>query len=101
MGFVTTGKPLSADHPFFATGRADNSDKENNLDVHSGPQFQELEEEDEDYDSDGEDHYLQDDHRGQDMAYDENFSEDEDGNTFFDAPEFVEGGREHVGADEE
>ena len=94
MGFVTTGKPLSADHPFFATGEGDGLDNEEVLNVHSALQTQEQEEEDDDdYDGNDEDYYLQDYGRGGDMVYEEN--------TFFDAPEFAEGGGEHVSMEQE
>ena len=91
MGFVTTGKALTADHPFFlSTSKPDEADSE------PGPAvFKARQNEDSDSDSDDdheEDEHFEDDggdyHREDSASDGEEY--DEKDNVFFEAQEFVE-----------
>ncbi|KAJ4350053.1 uncharacterized protein N0V89_008674 [Didymosphaeria variabile] len=92
MGFITTGKPLSADHPFFLTSAAEELNREANARVPLGGEMQQQdgdEEEDED-DEDVEDEF----HDGEDHDYGDegdNQARFEEGDSaFFDAAEQFE-----------
>jgi hypothetical protein len=95
MGFVTTGKPLTADHPFFLASTSTNVGTEPQL--KHAPFNAQGDEEDDSDDDDGHDEDDMfhkedvDDRRHLDVA-DDDF--DEENNTFFDADEYVEGGFE-------
>ncbi|KAF1962412.1 hypothetical protein CC80DRAFT_400484 [Byssothecium circinans] len=94
MGFVTTGKPLSANHPFFLASAGNEPTVEPKLkkvffgapeaEQDEVPSDSEDEQDDEDYEFHGVDEDLVD---GRDGSLD---GEDSD---FFDAEEYVEGGK--------
>ncbi|KAF2133722.1 hypothetical protein P153DRAFT_330168 [Dothidotthia symphoricarpi CBS 119687] len=93
MGFITTGKPLSADHPFFSTAE-DKSELESKFSMaaHTTQITEEDEESDDDEDH-GKEHLFQhngDDDGGMDMHDDEDDYDDEE-NIFFAGGAYVEG----------
>jgi hypothetical protein len=94
MGFITTGKPLFADHPFFSTATKD-KDSDANVQCTVGRMVQD---DDDDESDDGEDHAKEhlfqhdEDDDGHEVFHDaeEGFGEfDEKGNTFFDGGAYV------------
>jgi len=95
MGFITTGKPLSAKHPFFSTAE---QVAQVNVHVQPSAQVTSVDQEDED-ESDDEDHakehLFQQDEGDEDEVYHDAEEElNEEDNTFFD-------GKAYVGAEEE
>ncbi|KAL1610088.1 hypothetical protein SLS60_001753 [Paraconiothyrium brasiliense] len=91
MGFITTGKPLSADHPFFLTSASEELDWEANARVPLGGVIQQLdrdEEEDDDSDGDDEFHDGEDHDQGDEENNQARFEEGD--STFFDAAEQFE-----------
>jgi hypothetical protein len=95
MGFITTGKPLSADHPFFSAVT-----KEEDVDgkLHSAPaRVMELEDEGDESDDDedsAKEHLFQhndgDDEQDGDVFHDAEEAYHDEGNTFFDDGVFVD-----------
>jgi hypothetical protein len=97
MGFITTGKPLFADHPFFSASTK-NEDSETNV-PSTASRILQIEDDDDDESDDGEDHakeYLfqyDGDDEGHEVFHDaeEDLDEfDEKENTFFDGGAYVD-----------
>jgi hypothetical protein len=91
MGFITTGKPLSADHPFFS---ATDKDAEINAKLPTARVAQ-IEKDDDDESDDGDEHdkehLFQHDEAddGHEVFHDAEEDFDEGGNTFFDGGAYV------------
>ncbi|OAG11713.1 uncharacterized protein CC84DRAFT_1133705 [Paraphaeosphaeria sporulosa] len=93
MGFITTGKPLSADHPFFLTDAAEELGAEANAPVPPGGAMHQDEaslNEMEDDDEDDEDDFHDGEDHGGDTGEDNRARFEEGDNTFFDAVEQFE-----------
>lgn len=81
MGFVTTSKPLTSDHPFFVAAIAGPDADSDVVAVElANPRNHEA-------DSDGEDEHEEEDYYGEDGDNGEQDDSDEDGNAFFDSVE--------------
>lgn len=97
MGFITTGKPLSADHPFFLTSAVEELDREANAPVPLMHEDKVDLDEDEDEDEDDEDEFHDEEdndgefHTGEDRdgdAGENNRARFEEGESaFYDAVE--------------
>jgi hypothetical protein len=94
MGFVTTGKPLSADHPFFmTTAAAQEFDREANAKVPLGGavhQEGDLDEDDDDDEDDEDDEFYDGEDHGREDKEDNQARFEEGDSTFFDAAEQIE-----------
>ncbi|KAJ4298924.1 hypothetical protein N0V90_004167 [Kalmusia sp. IMI 367209] len=104
MGCVTTGKPLSADHPFFLSSTMDEPEKEAKSSAFSGVHVQDEEEnsDGDDGDDEGDDEFLpHEDDRNQGDHEDDEGEFDEAENTFFDAQEIIESDNEEEEEEEE
>jgi hypothetical protein len=84
MGFITTGKPLSADHPFFRSAGKDEPNAKAPVWEPSAAQEKDDESEDDDdndYDFFDEEHR---DDKGEELPIEQDYDEEvEDGNSFF------------------
>ncbi|KAF2655412.1 hypothetical protein K491DRAFT_427007 [Lophiostoma macrostomum CBS 122681] len=87
MGFVTTGKPLQADHPFLLS---DVSNASRTATISSAVETGEGKDvESEHGDDDEEDEIVQGEHGIDEWQSDEDDA-NENGNEFFDAPEYID-----------
>jgi hypothetical protein len=95
MGFITTGKPLSADHPFFLESDNKEATAEPKLkQVFFGAPEDEVEDEGSDSDDD-QDEVYHGQHYEHGSSMDVTISDDdEETNDFFDADEYIESGLE-------
>ncbi|KAH7082745.1 hypothetical protein BKA63DRAFT_433265 [Paraphoma chrysanthemicola] len=105
MGFVTTGKPLSADHPFFTASKKE-EDEETKFSTATKSNGHPVEVVDDDESDDGEDHAKEhlfqheDDEEGHDVFHDaeEELGDefDHQDNTFFQGGAYVQNEEEKV-----
>ncbi|KAF2683160.1 hypothetical protein K458DRAFT_305959 [Lentithecium fluviatile CBS 122367] len=92
MGFVTTGKPLHADHPFFLAAANDHLKHEPEFHASTDPDEDDEEDSDDDDGHDDDEIFQRDHgaHNGHHEVEHEDDEFDEENNTFFDTPDYFE-----------